>query len=252
MPASASRHGSAIADDTGPMFPFAPTPDPDFSPSGVLFEGVTWKRYEAMLRLVGNRPIRVTYHRGTMEVVVPSFAHETDAHLLGRMVETLAGLAGIALKSGRTVTNKRRDLNLGAEPDQCYWFGENAVKMVGKRDLDLAADPAPDLVVEVELPKKSLEMTTLLASLGVADLSVGSVERLPIFAALGVREVWRLSPQGLEFLHLDPETASYLPSPRSLRFPAISSEDVARFLDLGRNEEEIAWIRAFEGHARPL
>jgi hypothetical protein len=37
-----------------------------------------------MLHIVGERPIRVIYDRGTMEVFMPSFGHDEDAHLLGR------------------------------------------------------------------------------------------------------------------------------------------------------------------------
>ena len=36
--------------------------------SGVVFRDVTWVNYKAQLRIVGDRPIRVTYDQGTMEV----------------------------------------------------------------------------------------------------------------------------------------------------------------------------------------
>jgi len=64
--------------------------------SGVLFHDVTWNDYEAMLRIVGERPIRVTYNQGTMEVFMPSLGHEGDAYLLGRMVDTLTEELAIA------------------------------------------------------------------------------------------------------------------------------------------------------------
>ena len=73
----------------------------------------------------------------------------------------------MAVKAGRTTTHKREDLDRGAEPDQCYWLGENARRMAGKRRLDLALDPPPDLAIEVDITRSSLD-------------------RLPIFAALGV------------------------------------------------------------------
>ena len=56
--------------------------------SGVVFRDATWDDYEAQLRIVGDRPIRVTYDQGTMEVFMPSFGHEDDAYRLGRMIDT--------------------------------------------------------------------------------------------------------------------------------------------------------------------
>ena len=37
--------------------------------SGVVFDDVIWDDYEAMLRIVGDRHIRVTYDQGTMETL---------------------------------------------------------------------------------------------------------------------------------------------------------------------------------------
>ncbi|MDR3634727.1 MAG: Uma2 family endonuclease [Isosphaeraceae bacterium] len=195
------------------------------SAPGVVFHDATWDDYETMLRLVGDRPIRVTYDQGTMEVFMPSFGHEDDAHLLGRMIETLTDLLDIPMKAGRTTIHKRRDLDRGTEPDQCYWLYDNARRMVGKRQLDLNTDPAPDIVIEVDLTRSSLE-------------------RLPLFAAMGVPEVWRLAGETLAFLHLQPD-GSYQAHDWSRSFPALTVADAARFLDLGRKEEENAWARSF-------
>ena len=68
--------------------------------SGVVFHDVTWADYEAQLRIVGERPIRVTYDQGTMEVFMPSFGHEDDAYRLGRMVDTLTEELDIAGEGG--------------------------------------------------------------------------------------------------------------------------------------------------------
>lgn len=207
--------------------PSAPNPA---TTSGVLFHGVTWDDYESMLRIVGDRPIRVTYDQGEMEVFMPSFGHEDDAHLLGRMVETLSDELGIAMKAGRTTTHRRRDLDRGTEPDQCYWFGDHARHMIGKRQLDLNVDPPPDLVVEV-------------------DVTSSSLLRLPIFAAMGIPEVWRLIGQRLEFLHLQPD-GTYQARDSSRNFPTVPVAAIARFLDLGRGDEETAWVRSFRASVR--
>ena len=152
----------------------------------VVFHEVTWNDYEAMLRLVGERPIRVTYDQGTMEDLMPSLGHEGDAYLLGRMVDTLTEELEVPVEGGGTTTHKREDLDKGAEPDQCYWLRGKAKRIRGKRELNLNVDPAPDLVIEV-------------------DVTHGSLDRLKVFAALGVPEVWRSDSRTLQFLHRQPK-----------------------------------------------
>ena len=195
-----------------------------------MFREVSWADYEAQLRIVGERPIRVTYDRGTIEVFMPSLGHEDDAYRLGRMVDTLTEELEIAVKAGRTTTHKRQDLDRGAEPDQCYWLGDDASPMAGKRHLDRAVDPAPALAIEVEVTRSSLD-------------------RLTIFAALGIREIWRLADGSLRFLILQPD-GTYQPRERSLAFPTLPSAEVARFLEFGRSGEDTAWVRAFRAYVR--
>ena len=59
----------------------------------------------------------------------------------------------------------------GFEPDGCYYF-TNVERMRAKKRIDLTKDPVPDLAIEV-------------------DISSPSISRFPIFARLGVQEVWR-------------------------------------------------------------
>jgi Uma2 family endonuclease len=172
----------------------------------------------------------VTFDQGEMEIFKPSFGHEDDSHLLGRMIETLTDELDVPVKAGRTTTHKRKDLNRATEPDQCYWLRQNAQLMVGKRQLDLTVDPPPDLVVEV-------------------DVTSSSLARLPIFAAMGIPEVWRLASGVLEFLHLEAD-GRYEARDMSQSFPTFSVADIARFLEQGRGTEETAWIRSFRAYVR--
>jgi Uma2 family endonuclease len=197
---------------------------------GVVFHDVTWDEYQAMLRIVGERPIRVTYDQGTMEVFMPSYGHESDAYLLGRLVDTLTEELEIPVEGGGTTTHKRQDLVKGAEPDQCYWLRENAQRVRGKRQLDLKTDPVPDLVIEV-------------------DVTHTSLDRLKIFAALGVPEVWRSDNRTLQFLHLQ-DDGTYLSGTISRNFPALRVSAAARFLKQGRTADKTASIRLFRVFVR--
>ncbi len=185
-----------------------------------------------MLRIVGERPIRITYDRGDMEVFVPSFGHNSDAYLLGRMVEFLTEELEVSIVGGDTTTLKRQDLDRGAEPDKCYWFGASARRVRGKRRLDLDRDPPPDLVIEVDVTRTSLD-------------------RLEIFAAMGVPEVWRSRGQSLQFLHLQPD-GTYRPRVSSRNFPGLKVAALARFLKAGRTTDSTPWMRSFRAFAREL
>jgi len=197
---------------------------------GVVFHDVTWNDYEAMLRLVGERPIRVTYDQGTMEVFMPSLGHEGDAYLLGRMVDTLTKELEIPVEGGGTTTHKREDLDKGAEPDQCYWLRDNAERIRGKRELNLNVDPAPDLVIEV-------------------DVTHGSLDRLKVFSALRVPEVWRYDGRTLQFFHRQTR-GTYRARAHSRNFPTLPVDLATRFLERGRASDKTAWIRSFRNWAR--
>jgi Uma2 family endonuclease len=198
--------------------------------AGWFFEGVSWDDYEAMLRIVGDRPIRVTYDRGRMEIMSPLWTHGSPGYLLGRMIDILVEELDLTYEPADPVTFRRRDLEKGAEPDKCFYFGENAARVRGKRDIVLPDDPPPDLVIEV-------------------DVTASSVQRLPIFAALGIPEVWRLSARGLEFLHLQTD-AAYRPGDRSLAFPSLAVSVAERCLNEGLDAEKAAWGRSFRAFVR--
>jgi Uma2 family endonuclease len=204
-------------------------PEVPSSPSGVVFDDVTWEEYETMIGLVGERPIRVTYDQGTMEVYMPSLGHERDAYVLGRMVDTLTEELGITVEGGGTTRHKRQDLEKGAEPDQCYWLHERALRIRDKRELDLSVDPVPDLIIEV-------------------DVTSASVDRLKIFAALGVPEVWRYDGRFLEILQLG--EGGYQSCETSRCFPGLSADAVGQFLEQGRNADKTTWIRSFRSFVK--
>ncbi len=195
---------------------------------GVVLEDVTWADYEAQLRIIGDRHIRVNYDDGRMEIKSPLKRHGSPGYLLGWMVDIMVEELDIQVEPADPVTLKRPDLKKGVEPDKLYHFGANAAAVQEFREFDLTVDPPPDLVIEV-------------------DVTASSVPRLPIFAALGIPEVWRSDDDELQFLHLQPD-GTYQPRDRSRAFPALLVAEAARFLDQGRNANKTAWIRTFRAY----
>ena len=198
----------------------------------LLLHGVTWDFYLATLEQLerSGQRFRVTYDRGRMEVVTISYQHEmwkTDA---ARLVESYSAGARVPVYGRGQVTHLDVDRDLGLEPDECYYVQTPPPVMDEVRPLDLRRDPPPDLAIEI-------------------DVTRSSIPREPIYAALGVGEVWRYDGETAAFLHRQPN-GTYQPSDRSRAFPALSASDFNRFLALARSQgqNDAAW--AFEDWAR--
>ncbi|HEY9740149.1 MAG TPA: Uma2 family endonuclease, partial [Coleofasciculaceae cyanobacterium] len=142
------------------------------SPNRVLLRNISWQTYQDLLKDLEEQPgIRLSYDRGLLEIMAPSPPHENYKKVLGRFVETLTEELNIEIKSLGSLTCKREDLARGLEPDQCYYIQNEAVVRT-LDEIDFNQDPPPDLVIEI-------------------DISSSSINRLSLYAALGVPEVWR-------------------------------------------------------------
>ena len=97
--------------------------------------------------------------------------HEIYKHLLGRMVDTIGEELDIPMFGQGSTTFNREDVDRGLEPDECYYIA-NAGRVADRSQLNLETDPPPDLAIEIEITRNVLD-------------------RLGIYAALGVPEVWR-------------------------------------------------------------
>ena len=190
---------------------------------------VGWKGYLALLDVVGDRRIRITYDRGNVELMTVSPLHEFSKKNLARLIEILSYELDLDIRSGGSFTFKREDLDRGLEPDECYWFrNEPLVRM--KMEFDPLIDPPPDLVVEVEVSRSVLD-------------------RMGILAALGVPEIWRFDESAILVQHLQPD-GSYAIRPASLSFPWLPmAEMTERVRRVGKMSERelirsfVAWVR---------
>jgi Uma2 family endonuclease len=190
----------------------------------LLLDDIDWRTYSRLLRIFAARPrIRLTYDHERLEIMSPLPEHESDADMLGRMVVVLTEEMGLPIKAGRSSTFRKRRKQRGLEPDNSYWV-VNEPKVRGKRKIDLKIDPPPDLAIEV-------------------DCTSSSLDRMAIYAVLGVLEVWRLDDELLSF-HVLREDGSYVDS-TSRMFPCLKAVDLPRFLSLRDRMDENAVIRQF-------
>jgi Uma2 family endonuclease len=207
--------------------------------NSLRLSAVDWRTYSQFLRIFAERPsVRLTYDRGELEIMSPLLEHDEDADFLGALVRTCTEELGLPLKGGGSVTLRRRRRRRGLEPDRCYWIA-NAHRMAGRRRLDLRTDPPPDLAIEV-------------------DVTHSSLNRLGIYAALGVPEVWRLEAAGLTF-HLLGAAGAYATGTHSRSFPLVTPGDLLGFLQQARQSVDSnavvrqfrAWIRQRQAAGNP-
>ena len=102
---------------------------------GVVLEDVPWADYEALLRIIGDRHVRVNYDSGRMEIMSPLRRHGNGGYLLGRMVDALVDELDIQVEGADPVTLKRPDLVKGVEPDRLFHFGANAARVQENREV---------------------------------------------------------------------------------------------------------------------
>src|SRR5438552_1788871 len=92
------------------------------APQRFLLQGVDWQAYEKMLEAIGDRPIRVTYDRGNLELMSPSAIHEIYKRWFARLLDMLVLVVGIHIKACGSTTFRREDLDRGLEPDECFYL----------------------------------------------------------------------------------------------------------------------------------
>jgi Uma2 family endonuclease len=195
----------------------------------MILRGVSWSTYQGLIRDLESEPgKRLTYDRGTLEIMVPLPPHEDYKKRIGRMVETTTEELEIEVRSLGSTTWSREDLQKGLEPDQCYYIqNEQAVR--GKDDIDLTQDPPPDLAIEV-------------------DNTSSSIDPMAIYAALGVPEVWRFDGESLTIYRL--VGGEYASQEQSEVLPLLQRGDILRFLHSSQTMGETSWVREFRKWVR--
>jgi len=194
-----------------------------------VLHNVSWETFEALLRDTGeDRGSRFAYDCGVLEIMTPLFEHENPKIQFDRLIFALAVELKTKIRSAGSITLKRKTITKGIEPDTCYYI-QNEPAIRGKQELDLKTDPAPDLAVEI-------------------DITSSSVNKLNIYAALGVAELWRYDGEVLKFYQLI--ESEYIEIKLSIAFPLISVSDMNRFIQQSKTMDEIDLVQSFSAWVR--
>lgn len=181
----------------------------------MLLYGVSWKEYVVLRDLMDGPHLRMTYVRGTLELMSPSPEHELWKTNIARLVELYAHIRRIDLYGYGSTTFLKEAKERGAEPDECY--------LLGKKLADF-----PEIVVEV------VHTTPL-------------IDKLDVYAAFGIAEVWVFKNGVFTIRAFDASKRNYGVQPRSALLPDLDFEALARY---ALRDDTPQALRDIEGEIR--
>ena len=193
----------------------------------IHLSGISWQTYETLRSELRERRLRLTYNRGTLEIMAPSPEHELSKEVLGRFIETLAEETNLSIHPLGSTTFQKPELS-GAEPDKCFYI-RNIALVRGKKRLDLTVAPGPDLVVEI-------------------DITSSSPNRLQVYADVGVAEVWIYNGDSLKVRQL--QNGIYATTQTSQFFASVPIPEIAGFLQQAQIMDYLELVKAFRSWVR--
>ena len=192
--------------------------------TSVALHDISWRTYESLLEdFVDRSSPRLTYDRGTLEIMSPTKQHEEFNRILALLVDTASDEMALDVQSLGSTTFRREDLDRGFEPDSCFYFAE-AGGVRRKEKVDLSVDPPPELVIEIDITSSSLRKDS-------------------IYATLGVPEVWRYDGHTLRIGLLD--GGNYVESKESAVIPILTADALSQFVQLSRTATRPELLRTF-------
>jgi Uma2 family endonuclease len=165
-----------------------PLPDGTEPEERVVFGGLSWERYLAIDKVLGDdRPgPRLYYFEGELEIMTTSNEHERIKKWLGDFMADYFFEVGVYIMPRGQATMREELKKAGAEPDESWCLGEEKTY--------------PDIVLEIAL-------------------SSGGVNKLKVYRAFEIPEVWIWRRDRLEIYHLKGDR--YEAVPKSTLLPSL-------------------------------
>lgn len=194
----------------------------ELTKSEVIY-GVSWEIYESLVKKYwGENCPRLTYDSGILEVeMTNSLKHEEDSRNLSAIFELIAFELEIDFRRSGSTTFQRQNIRKGFEPDASFYI-QSCELIEGKFNIGINNKFPPDLTIEV-------------------NRTSSSVPRMPIFAAFGVKEIWRFAGEEVKFYTL--ENKVYLETETSIALPILSGKQATEFLRESREMKSTAWAK---------
>jgi Uma2 family endonuclease len=190
--------------------PQAEVPRADQSERRFVLYDVPWWTYVALRDAMDERGgVKMTYLKGTLELMSPSMLHEDAKTILARLIELWAMELDVDLRGFGGATFRREAKERGLEPDECYKVGQ------------LTEDGVPDIAIEV-------------------IVTSGWVDKMAVYAGLGVPEVWVWQPGGGGIVVHRLVGDGYAVSARSAIVPDLDVDELSSFVRPGESQTRLA------------
>ncbi|HEX5084298.1 MAG TPA: Uma2 family endonuclease [Blastocatellia bacterium] len=191
-----------------------------------IFHDVSWDEYEELLDQIGEtrHGLRISYNDGILKVMSVSSEHEQFVAFINSLIVHIRLRFHMNIRFFGAATMRKKKKSKGSEPDACFYV-QTAAALGTRIKLDFTVDPPPDVVVEV-------------------DIHHDSTGSDPIYAALGVPEMWRYDGWKAVIYHLQED--EYVIAERSNALPMITSAILTEYLTRMREEGEFVAIIAFD------
>lgn len=190
---------------------------------------ISWQTFKTMLHeMGGERNSRLAYNDGIVEIMTPLMPHENSNRVIEGYILALCEEFGLEVKSTGSMTLTRDDLEKGGEPDSSYYI-QNESLIRNKDFIDLAQDPPPDLVLEVEYSKPK-------------------IDKLSLYAAMGIPEFWRYNGNTLRIYTLS--NSQYLEVQLSPTFAPVAVKDIPQFIQESKKVGQLAAKSGFRAWVR--
>jgi Uma2 family endonuclease len=130
--------------------------------STISIHNLSWQDFEQLLAELGERrSTRMAYYRGTLEIMSPLALHVSEAwpqgirphRIIADIVKAILNAQGRDWEDFGSTTLKQPEI-AGVEPDTCCYI-QNASRVRGCTDMDLAVYPPPDLAIESDVTSKT-------------------------------------------------------------------------------------------------
>ena len=178
----------------------------------VRLYGASWDDYQRLLAIRGDHSApRISFLEGEIEIMSPSRSHESIKSRIGRLVEVWCLERGVEFSTYGSWTLKNKRSQRGAEPNECYVFGQ------------IANPKRPDLAIEVVWTS-------------------GGLDKLEIYRKLGVREVWYWRKGRITLHRLQGDSYEIVSASEAI--PGIDLDQLAAFVDRPTTSQSIRDYRA--------
>jgi Uma2 family endonuclease len=194
-----------------------------------VIRNIDWATYKKISDALRDRHFHMAFDGENLELMTTSSRHGSCAGYLCRLIIVITEEMDLPVRGVRDMTCDSAAVERAAEPDDSFYI-VNEPRVRSKDPIKLDSDPPPDLSVEIEITRSSLQ-------------------RMKIYAKLRVPEYWRCDGESVRFYHLG-EDGQCVEAERSLSFPFLTAADLSRFVAQRLQEDENSLVRSFREWVR--